>query len=154
MSDLRVLVEGLGHSDVETYIQSGNLVFASSGGTAATVAKGIEKAIRARFGFEVAVLLRTKAQLTAVVKGNPFPTDAPKVHVAFLTAAPKAAAVKTIDPAPFAPDEFTVKGKEIYLHLPNGMGRAKLNPAFFERKLGVTATARNWATVNKLITML
>jgi uncharacterized protein (DUF1697 family) len=72
----------------------------------------------------------------------------------FLERAPAAAAVKAIDPALFRPDEFVVKGKEIYLHLPNGMGRTKINNTFFERRLGLAGTGRNWKTVTALLDML
>jgi uncharacterized protein (DUF1697 family) len=153
MAELRGLLGELGHTDVATYVQSGNVVF-TGGGTAAAVASALEAAIAERFGLDVRVLLRTRAQLAAVVKGNPFHDDPKTLHVMFLEATPRAAAVKAIDPEPFRPDEFAVKGREIYLHLPNGMGRTKINNAFFERKLALAGTGRNWRTVTTLLDML
>ena len=153
MPALRALVEGLGHTDVATYIQSGNVVFTAGSGSAAAVASKLENAIEKEFGFDVPVVVRTKAQLATLIKGNPF-ADPSKVHVAFLSAAPKAAALKAIDRDAYAPEEFAVKGKDVYLHLPNGVGRAKLTHTVLERKLGVGATYRNWTTVNKLHDML
>ena len=153
MADLRALMEELGHAEVASYVQSGNVVFTARG-SASAVAKALEGAISSSFGLDVRVLLRTKPQLSAVVKGNPFDADPKTLHVMFLEAAPRAAAVKAIDPEPFAPDEFVVKGKEIYLHLPNGMGRTKINNSFFERKLNMAGTGRNWKTVTTLLAMM
>ena len=154
MPELRALFEDEGHGDVATYIQSGNVVFTARGGAAA-VAAGLETAITKRFKLDVPVLLRTRAQLQAVLAHTPFPGAEPKtLHVAFLSAPPKPAAVKALDLEPYRPDELAVKGTEVYLHLPNGMGRTKLNTAFIERKLGVVATARTRATVATLVDLL
>src|SRR5437868_805480 len=109
MAALRSVIEGRGHSEVATYIQSGNAVFTAGSGTAAVVAGALESAIEKEFGFDVSVVVRTKSQLAAIVKGNPF-ADTTKVHVAFLSGPPKAAAVKAVDRGAFAPEEFAVKG--------------------------------------------
>jgi len=148
MSDLRSLFEGLGYTDVRTYIQSGNVVFRAKAGTAAGIRSTIESAIEAEFGFDVTVLLRTAAELAGVVKRNPYGTDA---YVTFLDGAPAAKVVKTIDPHAFAPDEFAVLGHEVFLRCPNGYGNTKINNTFFERKLATNATTRNWKTVTTLL---
>ncbi|HWS46307.1 MAG TPA: DUF1697 domain-containing protein [Acidimicrobiia bacterium] len=151
MQALRELFAGLGHRDVETYIQSGNVVFAAKG-AAARVKPELEHAIGREFGFDVTVLLRTHAELTKVVAGNPFTKQEP--YVTFLDAAPRAQQVEALDPGQFAPDVFAVNGREVYLHCPGGYGRTKINNAFFESRLAVAATTRNWNTVLKLTEMV
>jgi uncharacterized protein (DUF1697 family) len=148
MSDLRAIFDTLGHSDVRTYIQSGNVVFTAKAGAPARIRAGIEKAIEAEFGFAVIVLLRTPAELAAIVKHNPFGTAA---YVTFLDAAADRKAAAGIDPAPYAPDEFEVRGAEVFVRCPNGYGNTKINNAFFERKLATSATTRNWKTVLTLL---
>ena len=153
MADLRVLMEGLGHESVETYLQSGNAVFRSPRKTDAALASGMEEAIAVELGLTVSVLVRTGAELDRVVHGTPYGdrgADMKQLHVAFLSAAPTAAAVKKLAAAQFAPDELEVAGREVYLHYPDGPGRSKLTNAVLERRLGVAATMRNWRTVTTL----
>lgn len=147
MSDLRTGFETLGHTEVRTYIQSGNVVFAAKRGTAARLQSAIEKSIATNFELDVTVLVRTRAELAAVLERNPFGTEA---YVTFLDAVPARARVAALDPAPYAPDEFTVHGREVFVRCPNGYGRTKINNAFFERKLAAKATTRNWKTVTTL----
>jgi uncharacterized protein (DUF1697 family) len=148
MSDLRGLFETLGYADVRTYIQSGNVVFTAKTGTPASLRSAIEKALKHDFGFDVTVLLRTAAEMAAVVERNPYGPDA---YVTFLDGAADKKRVAGIDPAPFSPDEFTVQGHEVFLRCPNGYGRTKINNTFFERKLATKATTRNWKTVTTLL---
>ncbi|MGH2447730.1 MAG: DUF1697 domain-containing protein [Chloroflexota bacterium] len=155
MADLRRLVEGLGHDDVETYIQTGNVVFRSSVGDAEAVRSGIEDAVRKVLGMEVAVVLRTREELRSLVAETPFVREGVEsrwLHVTFLSAMPDQSKI----PAQVAgtePDEYVVHGRDIYLYCPGGYGRTKLNNSFWERKVGVAATTRNWNTVNKLLEM-
>ena len=145
-----------GYTNVRTYIQSGNVVFEAPAGTAKmpdAIAANIEK----RFGFRIPVILRTSEQLRKTIRDNPFlaagmPGSA--LYVYFLTHSPGARAIAGLDPARSAPDAFQVRGQEIYLHLPNGMGRSKLTNAYFDSKLSTTSTFRNWATVVKLSAMM
>ena len=153
MSDLRGLMEGLGHESVQTYLQSGNAVFRTGRKSDASLAAAMEKAIAAELGLTVTVLVRSAAELAGVVDAMPYGgrgADAKQLHVAFLSAAPSAGAVKKLDAAQFAPDELEIAGREVYLHYPNGYGRTKLTNAVLERRLGVDATTRNWRTVTKL----
>ncbi len=99
------------------------------------------------FGLDVTVLLRTAADLAALIARNPFGDSA---YVTFLDDAPTKAKIAALDPAPFAPDRFEVDGREVFVSCPNGYGRTKVNNAFFERKLGTKATTRNWNTVTTL----
>jgi uncharacterized protein (DUF1697 family) len=147
MAALREAFEQLGHADVRTYIQSGNVVFDATG-SAARVRAAIEHAIDDAFGLDVTVLLRTPADLAKVVAQNPYGPDA---YVTFLDGAPDRKRVAALDPAPFAPDEFRVIGQEVYVRCPNGYGRTKINNTFFEKKLATRATTRNWRTVDTLL---
>ena len=152
MARLRELVEALGYEDVATHLQSGNLVYTTSA-SPATAAKGISGAIADDLGLDVAVLVRTPKEMAAIVDGNPFAdrvTDPKLMQVAFLSAKPPAAKITAIDSEAFAPDEFAVGRREIYLWYPNGVRGAKLTHAFWEKALGLTATGRNWNTVTRL----
>ena len=153
MGDLRAALEGLGYTDVRTHGQSGNAVF-DGGDSAATAERRIHDAVRKATGLDVAVAVRTRAQLAKVVERNPLAQVAkdPKKHlVVFLAAKPKASAVNALDPAEFEPERFAIEGREVYVWLPNGVQRAKLGQSSWEPRLGVTATARNWATVERVL---
>jgi uncharacterized protein (DUF1697 family) len=150
MAELKQELTDLGLEDVVTYIQSGNVVFRSNDKD--TVAAKIEKRIKAKYDLRVAVILRTLPELERIAKANPFGrADTSKIHVLFLADRPKASATKQLDPERSPPDEFAVKGREVYLHLPKGAGRTKLTLDYFERRLGVAGTHRNWNTLLKLI---
>jgi uncharacterized protein (DUF1697 family) len=152
MPDLRTLFGRLGAEDVETYVQSGNVVFKSADAPA-ELTRAIEKRIRRDLSLDVTVLLRTQPQLARILTRNPFSDggrDPTKLHVTFLAEKPDRTRVGGLDPQRAEPDEFRVVGEEIYLHCPNGYGRSKLTNAYFEKQLGVAATTRNWKTVTKL----
>ena len=152
MAELRSLFEGLGHEHVATYVQSGNVVFDSAAGQSAIVS-AIEQAIAAQFGFAVPVVVRSRSELAAVATRHPLAGDEPdeaKLHVFFLADAPPAA-IPGLDPSRYAPDEFVLDGRELYVHYPNGQGRSKLTVARVERAFETTATARNWRTIARLL---
>ena len=154
MPELRSALESLGLEDVVTYIQSGNVVFRTRGGRAPQLAGRIERQIAEAFGIEVVVILRTPAELAKIARGNPFirsGADPSKLNVLFLSGKPTTKAVEQLDPKRSPPDEFKLAGREIYLHMPNGFGRSKLTVDYFERRLGVDASARNWRTLTKLL---
>jgi uncharacterized protein (DUF1697 family) len=153
MPELRELFVALGSEDVETYVQSGNVVFVSSARSAAKLTTAIEERIAGDLGLEVTVILRTRSQLAKLLAGNPFAKrekDPVKLHVTFLAARPAAARVRELDAKYGEPDGFRVVGHDVYLHTPGGYGRSKLSNAYFERRLGVPATTRNWKTVTAL----
>jgi uncharacterized protein (DUF1697 family) len=148
MIQLKAVIESLGHTDVTTYIQSGNVVFTSRKNVTPAA---LGRAIKDEFGFDITVVLRTSSELQRVVTDNPFArADLKTVHVGFMASKPSAVAVRALDADQFAPEEFAIKGSNLYLHLPNGMGRTKL-PAYLDRKLKVPTTVRNWNTVLKLL---
>jgi uncharacterized protein (DUF1697 family) len=144
MAELRDLFEELGHTEVQTYIASGNVVFAGK-----PDAQRLERAIADRFGVETTVILRTAKQLQAVLGAHPFGKDTSQTYVTFLVDKPTAAAVKAVHALEIAPDEARVIGRELYLRFPQGLGRSK-TPARVDRALKVAGTNRNWRTVAKL----
>jgi uncharacterized protein (DUF1697 family) len=154
MPELKSLFSSMGFEEVSTYIQSGNVVFNSPEDEGQGLAPGIEERIADAFGVNITVLLRTPAELAEIAGSNPFlgrEADLTKLHVVFLSGPPAPDAVGELDPRRSPPDEFSVRGREIYLHLPNGAGRSKLTIDYFEKRLGVRATARNWKTLTKLV---
>jgi uncharacterized protein (DUF1697 family) len=151
MADLRRLFEELGARNVQTYVVSGNVVFESPPGSRAELARKIRDRIQADLGHDVTIVLRTAAEMAEVAATKPFGSDDDEhLYVTFLEEKPEASRVKVLDGAPFAPDAFEIRGTEAYLHFPNGYGRSKLSNEWFERKLGVSATSRNWRTVTAL----
>jgi len=154
MEKLRESFEALGFKRVQTYIQSGNVVFSAGKGPPTALSKKIEDRIVSDFGFSSPVILRTREELGRAVANNPFSKqpgiDPEKLHVTFLAAAPAASALKKLAEFTVAPDQSCCIGKEIYLHLPNGFSRSSLWKVPWEKALAVVTTTRNWRTVNAL----
>lgn len=157
MKDLKALYEGLGFANVSTYIQSGNVVFASENENEAEIATQIEQKIAEKYGFQVPIIIR-KAEDLEKMRNAPFfekekAENPDAIYFTFLSAEPLQANQDKIVSANFLPDEYVIEGKEIYLFCPNGYGNTKLSNTFFENKLKVTATTRNWKTLNVLLEM-
>src|ERR1700722_15603149 len=155
MKELAQMFSLAGCTNVRTYIQSGNVIFETSG-EAAKIAQVVTAKIEKKFGYRIPIVTRTSEQLLKTIRDNPFlkGADQKMLHVYFLAPSPNPAAVAALDPTRSTPDAFHVRGQEIYLHLPNGMGRSKLTNAYFDSKLSTICTARNWATVLKLAAMM
>jgi uncharacterized protein (DUF1697 family) len=157
MRELAAFFAELGAREVRTYIQSGNVVFRAEEAVARELAAGFEPRAEVRFGFPVPVVVRSELELRAVLAGNPFlaaGAEEKALHVLFLASEPDPAAVAGLDPERSAPDAFAVRGREIYLHLPNGVARTRLTNAYFDRALGTTSTGRNWRTVGAVAAMI
>jgi uncharacterized protein (DUF1697 family) len=151
MADLRRIFDSMGARNVETYVQSGNVAFDGLSGARADLAAKIRESIGADLGHDVAVVLRTHAELAAVIGTRPFgDASEERLYVTFLAETPELSRLRALTNAGFEPDEFKVRGTEVYLQVPNGYGRSKLSNEWFEKKLGVTATTRNWRTVTAL----
>ncbi len=153
MTDLAALFESTRCSEVETYIQSGTVLFGATAASVKTLPRRLTNAIAEVFGYDVPIVLRTAAELERVAGANPFlpaQRDVTKLCVAFLADSPSLKAINALDPDRSPPDAFAVRGKEIYLDCPNGLARTKLTNAYFEAKLSTTSTMRNWKTVLKL----
>ena len=156
MDALKKMYEGLGFTDVITYIQSGNVIFNAK--SAINLNKIIETKIKVSFDYDVPVIILTKAELSAIVNNNPFvkqqQVEADKLHITFLAEAFDYEKVNAINSLKFLPDEFFVRDKVVYVHCPSGYGATKLNNNFFEKKFKATATTRNWKTVNELLKLI
>jgi len=162
MADLRAVVESLGHTDVATYIQSGNAVFTARPATAGTLAADLERAIAEQVGITCAVVVLSAGKLATVIADNPYAgeTNGKFLHVAFgqeaLTAAERAHVERAVERATAkgSPDEATVVRGTMYLHTPEGLGRSILAAELNSRKGPDRTTMRNWTTVTKLQAML
>ncbi len=157
MTELVKTFESMGFQDVKTYIQSGNVVFKAESLNRIKLEAQIHSQISEDFGLDVPVLVLESMVLEEIRNENPFverdDIDLTKLHVTFLEIEPDKVKVAAINPEKYLPDEFMVKGKTVYLHCPVAYGTTKLNNGFFENKLKVKATTRNWNTVNKLVEM-
>jgi uncharacterized protein (DUF1697 family) len=151
MPALRSIVESLGHRDVETYLQSGNVVFTPKGRAGRDLGRSLSAAVAEATGHDVPVVIRTGAELARVVSRNPYAVDDPtKVVVCFLAEKASLGDLSLGDLAAYLPDELTLIGKEIYVSVPNGQGRSKLMEALTKRPMPTTLTVRNWRTVAAL----
>ena len=151
MARLRALYQALGCEDVATYLQSGNVVFWREHDPA-DVGTHVERAIQRELGLEIHVLGRTQAELARIVAADPFPTaDPSRRFVMFLSAAPSEAISREFGHVSSGPDEAVLMDREFHLHCPDGIGNSKLTGLVSERRLGVTATTRNWRTVTNLL---
>jgi uncharacterized protein (DUF1697 family) len=155
MEELKVLYERLDFEEVTTFIQSGNVIFKTEHHYQSSVlSEKIEKAIEEKYHFYVPVIIRNKDEIQLILSSNPFLKESSvnreKLHVTFLDKEPASEKIAAIHKYDFPPDRFHIKGKEVYLFCSNGYGNTKLSNNFFEKKLLVRATTRNWNTVVKL----
>ena len=155
MPALREALAGAGFDDVRTYVQSGNIVV-SSDASPEQVARKCKREIKSRFRLDIPVVVRTRDELAEIVERNPLADVAvnPKRYqVNFLDAEPDADLVRKLEEAAVEPEQYVVAGREIYTWHPESIARSKLWALLAGRNLGVTATARNWTTVTKLLAM-
>ncbi len=155
MPDLRAALEAAGFRDVMTYVQSGNVVL-SSRNAPERVVRDLNALIKARFGFDVAVVVRSREEIAAVMRHNPLKKDRvdPKRYlVTFMSAAPPYELVQRMRAAAAAHEELAVEGREIYSWHPAGVGRSPLWERLAARVPGIDATTRNWSTVTALLAM-
>ena len=164
MADLRAVVTGLGHTGVATYIQSGNVVFTSDEADNEALATALEAAIAANLGVKPAVVVLSRADLARAVRDNPYPDEPnPKmVHAVFFRGPVPAGAAEAIEAGQrratergSGKDTAQIVGGTLYLHTPDGFGRSELSLFLLGRSASPVAsgTARNWATVTKLLSL-
>ena len=156
MKDLAAMFDDAGCGEVRTYIQSGNVVFSAKPTLVQRLPGLITQAISDGFDLNIPIVMRTATELEKTARNNPYlkdGVDTKPLYVAFLTDRPTKAALKTLDPDRSPPDEFVVRGSEIYLNLINGAARTKLSTQYFDSRLKMTSTVRNWRTVLKLVEM-
>ncbi|OZD32401.1 hypothetical protein CH252_39175 [Rhodococcus sp. 06-1477-1B] len=153
MPALREVLASAGLGEVETLQVAGNVVLEDGGRAPAEISATVRGAVRAAFGFDLPVIVRTHAELTDARARNPFATAAEGrwVQTVFLAERPTAATPLEV-PADY-PEEAVVDGREVFVRYPEGIGGSKLQAGWFEKRLGVTGTARNANTVAKLIEM-
>jgi uncharacterized protein (DUF1697 family) len=153
MPELREALEDAGYENIRTYLQSGNVVLTSTSG-AKKVASDCERLIADRFGLEIAVVARTRAELAKVVERDPLARvakDPKRYQVSFLASKPAAKVVRELEDLAADDEQVVGIGREIYAWHPAGVARSKLWAKLAGKNLGVTATARNWTTVTKLL---
>jgi uncharacterized protein (DUF1697 family) len=159
MAELKKMYEALGFSAVQTYLQSGNVVFSSDDAQvdAARLTARIEAQIEETFGFSVSILIRDARDFQRIVANNPFLNgrneETGNLYVTFLSQAPTPLELAKVKTPPGETAEFIPGAQEIFLFVPDGYGRTKLSNTFFEKKLHQTATTRNWNTVQALLGM-
>ena len=156
MNELKELYTSLGFEDVNTYIQSGNVIFKSNNPDASELKDKIKNKIEEVLRFDAMVLILTKIELKNVIDGNHLiEEDSKHLYVTFLSELPSENLIKDLKLNlevnwKNKSEKFSISPMIVYLYLPEGYGKTKLNNNFFEKKLGVSATTRNWRTVNKL----
>jgi len=156
MKALASALETAGFQAVRTYIQSGNVVFRSASGDRGSLARKIERLVGRKFACTPAVLVISKAELAAAIQANPFPDaqhDHKLLHLYFLASPPKSPDIDSLGRVAAGREAFALKGGVFYLWTPDGFADSVLRSRV-ERCLGVPATARNWRTVNELLTLL
>ena len=163
MADLKVLCEKIGFTNVKTYIQSGNVAFdiddknkKLKGQSDKELAEKIVQAISKQYDFDVPVIVMPSEEMQSTIETNPFlirnkEIDPKKLYVTFLADEPDSDKLDKLNEIEYPPDEFEVIGKKIFVYCPEKYGETKLSNGFFERKLKLAATTRNWRTVNKII---
>lgn len=155
MAELRDLLRTAGYGEVRTHLQSGNVVLTSQQSPTA-LGQRLNERIRASLGIDVDLVVRTRDELAEVIERDPFGelVDDPKLYqVSFLSAEPAAEVVHDLNAVDVDPERFFVSGREIYAWHPTGIQRSRLAGLLTDRRLGVTATARNWNTVTKLLAL-
>lgn len=156
MADLRSLFESLGFTETKTYIQSGNVIFSDdSKSSDLIVADKIEIAITEKYGFDVPVIVRSSEEIKQAVQNNPFlknkEADINHLFLTFLKEKPSSENQTKTESYNYAPDQFVILDKDVFLYCEGKYHKSKLTNNFFEKKLKVAATTRNWKTVLKLL---
>jgi uncharacterized protein (DUF1697 family) len=157
MSDLKILFEDLSFTNVQTYIQSGNVLFFNDTTNKKSLREKIEKQIKEQFGYTVQVIIKTPGELGHALRNSPFLKDKKKnverIYFTFLSEKPIVANIIKLKEVDYLPEEYNLDGDTVCLFFPNGYGKAKMNNNFFEKKLNVFATTRNFKTVKTLFTL-
>ncbi len=155
MDALKKMYENLNFDNIQTYVQSGNVVFLSKENDPKKLEKIISSKIKSEFGFDVPVIVLSAKTLEKIIESNPFTKDKLKdvsfLHVTFLADKVAQLDKESIIEKKLPNEEIRFAPNAVYLYCPDGYGRTKLNNNFLENKLKVTATTRNWKTTNELL---
>lgn len=155
MDELRALYESLKLEDPRSYVQSGNIIFRSKEKSSPQLSKKIQDAIGKKFGCRPEVIIRTVEEIRRAIAASPFAKrkdiEPGKLLVTFLASEPPKEALAAIDSLKSHPEEIHLKGRQMYIYFPNGIGTSKLPWSQVEKHLKVTGTARNWNSVTKML---
>jgi len=159
MADLKALFKELGFVDIATYIQSGNVLFRSAEEISnLKLSSQIENAISTKYAFDVPVIVRGEFELEETIANNPFfqenEPDIERLHVTFLSERPLEENRIKAEACHYEPDRFVINGKDVFVFCAGKYHESKLTNNFFEKKLKVTATTRNWKTTLKLLELV
>ena len=155
MGELREALEDAGFKDVRTYLQSGNVVLKSTA-KPESVARTCERVIAKRFGLEIAVVARTRADFARIVKSNPLgkvAKDPKRYQVSFLSAKLSPKVARELEAVAAESEQVVVSGREVYAWHPKTIARSRLWTKLAGKGLGVTTTSRNWTTVEALLAL-
>lgn len=154
MADLKIYLNELNFQEIQTYIQSGNILFKSTETSLQKLETSIREKIKEKYAFKVPVLIKTPLEIQHILQHIPFKDiDYSKLYFTFLNEKPQHVLVKKLKEIDYSPEEYVINNTTIYFYSPNGYGNAKMNTTFFEKKLKVQATTRNWKTTCKLLEM-
>ncbi len=157
MADLKELFSEIGFADIQTYIQSGNVIFNTKRkDDNIELANKIEQSIAKNYDFKVPVIVRNVEELNEAISNNPFfeKNDIERLHLTFLKEVPETEKLDKIKTYDYSPDKFEIKDKNVFVYCSGKYSDSKLTNKFFESKLKVLATTRNWKTVLKLLELL
>ncbi|WP_417449379.1 DUF1697 domain-containing protein [Kordiimonas sp.] len=163
MADLKQVIMAAGFDGVQTYVQSGNVVFEGAAAPVADIGQVLEAACEKAFGFHTEIMVRDAATFRAEAEACPYVDAALEplggretklLHVAFLSAAPNAAHIEAVTGAYNGPEDIALRGNALYIYYREGSGRSDFTKLLTAKKLGVSPTSRNWNTVLKLLAML
>jgi uncharacterized protein (DUF1697 family) len=157
MEELRMIFEELQFSNVRTYLQSGNILFDCKQQKTDELTQKIEAVLESAFGYVVRVFVRDGNDFRRIIAANPFlkleGIDSAGLYLTFLRDAPPSSVLSALQKPGGCTDDFFIIENDIFLHCPDGYGKTKLSNTFFEKKLKIPATTRNWKTVNALFDM-
>lgn len=157
MDALKKMYQILGLENIQTYIQSGNVIFQHASSETKDLETMISKQIEVEFGFDVPVMVLSIEHLSKIVSDNPYTSDHTKdishLHVTFLSSPVQSVDLKSIKEKQAEGEDFTITEHAIYLYCPHGYGKTKLTNNFFENKLKVSTTTRNWKTTKELLSI-
>jgi uncharacterized protein (DUF1697 family) len=157
MADLQKLFESMKFTQVKTYIQSGNVVFTSTKGSAKDLGLAIEKTISKKYGFDVPVAIRTAEELETVLASNPYRKtklgEKERIYISYLSEVPEQAGIKKLEALKSEVDEIQVKNREVFILCRGGYGKTVFSNTLVEKCLGVKSTTRNLETTSKLVEM-
>ena len=158
MTDLTSMFIKMGYADAITYIQSGNVIFRGTGNSSdREIELKFEKEITSRFKYDIKVMIRSVNEMKNFFSVNPYLDEEnfypAKIAVLFLNEKPSNDQIMKVKDVDYPPDKFKIVGSEIYVYCPNGFGRTKLYTNFFEKKMGISGTARNWKTITTILNL-